>query len=114
MYPYNNSFAYQNPSLGINNYAAQSPSGIINLVQGFEGAKAYQMGANSTAILKDNVNDGYMYIKTTDNLGVANIETYIKTEAPAHNAPSNDLSEYVRKSELSDLIKEIIGGMKSE
>ena len=101
---------YQNPYMGMNNNFVQAPNSSINLVQGFEGAKAYQMGANSTAFLKDNVNDGYMYIKTTDNIGVANIETYVKTEAPAQNAPSSDLSEYVKKSELSDLIKGIIGG----
>jgi hypothetical protein len=103
---------YQNPYMGMSNNFAQAQS--INLVQGYDGAKAYQMGANSTAFLKDNVNDGYMYIKTTDSIGVANIETYVKTEPPAQNMPSNDLSEYVKKSELSGLIKGIIGGAKDE
>lgn len=44
----------------------------ITFVNGIEGAKAYQMSPNSSALLMDSDNSKF-YVKTTDSLGVAKI-----------------------------------------
>lgn len=81
-------------------------------VQGIEGAKAYQMTPNSNVQLMDSENDGVFYIKITDNIGMATLRVFHYTEVAQQdtrkNPVSEDLSEYVKKSELSDLIKSIL------
>ena len=51
----------------------------ITFVNGIEGAKAYQMSPNSSALLMDSDNSKF-YVKTTDSLGVAKISSYSFTE----------------------------------
>lgn len=51
----------------------------ITFVNGVEGAKAYQMSPNSSALLMDSDNSKF-YVKTTDSLGVAKISSYSFTE----------------------------------
>ena len=104
-----NSFpSYFNP---VSNNATNN----IIWVQGIEGAKAWQLAPSSMAILLDSEAEGKMYIKVTDNIGMANLRifSYVEeTVQPAQgNATTNnslDLSEYVKKDELSTLIKELI------
>lgn len=97
MIPYNN---YYQP-----NYP-KTENGIV-WVQGIEGAKAYQMMPNSNIQLMDSENDGIFYIKTTDNIGMATLRTFKYSEiTPTEH--KTDLSEYVKKSELSDLINELL------
>lgn len=111
-YPYNNNMN-MGMNMGVNtNYNQPTMNNAYIPVQGYDGAKYYQMSPNSRAFLKDEINQDYLYIKTTDNIGVASIETYTKAEAPA--APSKDLTDYVRKDELMTLIKELSGGSKDE
>jgi hypothetical protein len=84
-------------------------------VQGIEGAKAWQLAPNSMAILLDSENDGKMYIKVTDNIGMGSLRVFNYVEELVQPAQGNvtidsslDLSQYVKKDELSTLIKEII------
>ena len=83
-------------------------------VQGIEGAKAWQLAPNSMAILLDSESDGKMYIKVTDNIGMGSLRVFNYVEEIAQPAQVNtinsslDLSQYVKKDELSTLIKEII------
>jgi len=83
-------------------------------VQGIEGAKAWQLAPNSMAILLDSESEGKMYIKVTDNIGMGSLRifNYVEEVVPLAqgNATINnlDLSQYVKKDELSTLIKEII------
>ena len=49
-------------------------------VNGYQGAQAYQMGANDAAVLFD-ANEDIFYKKITDGAGFANIEIY--SYAPA-------------------------------
>jgi len=84
-------------------------------VQGIEGAKAWQLAPNSMAILLDSENDGKMYIKVTDNIGMGSLRVFNYVEELAQPAQGNvtidsslDLSQYVKKDELSTLIKEIM------
>lgn len=81
-------------------------------VQGIEGAKAWQLNPNSMVILLDSEVEGKMYIKVSDNIGMSSLRVFDYTEVAQ---PSNvivnkdlDLSSYVRKDELSFLIKEML------
>ena len=77
----------QNP---YNRYAPVSPAnapisqfqtgGQIVRVNGYQGAQAYQMGANAAAVLFD-ANEDIFYKKITDGAGFASIEIY--SYAPA-------------------------------
>ena len=72
----------QNP---YNRYAPVSPAnapisqfqtgGQIVRVNGYQGAQAYQMGANAAAVLFD-ANEDIFYKKITDGAGFASIEIY--------------------------------------
>lgn len=51
------------------------PNNGITWVQGIDGARAYMLPANSSAILMDS--DGpYFYIKSTDNVGMPQVKAY--------------------------------------
>ena len=111
MYPMN----YQNPYL--NSRPAYTQNNGILWVQGVEGAKGYQMSPNSILLLMDSENDGVFYIKSTDNIGMSSLRTFKYTEvntAEVGAVPLPDLSEYVKKDELQELIKNMIGGYQDE
>lgn len=94
---------------------AQQPTGGIIWVQGIEGAKGWQMLPNTNVILLDSENEGVMYIKTCDNIGICTMRIFDFTErTSAPNSQSGDLSEYVRKDELQDLVQSMIGGKDYE
>ena len=85
----------------------------INWVQGVEGAKAYQLTPNSNVQLMDSENDGIFYIKTSDNIGMCNLRTF-KYEEIVEKSTKPDMSEYVKKSELQDLLNSMLGGTSDE
>lgn len=111
MYPIN----YQNPYL--NAKPAYTQNNGILWVQGVEGAKGYQMTPNSILLLMDSENDGVFYIKSTDNIGMSNLRTFKYSEVNTAEIGATalpDLSEYVKKDELQELIKNMIGGYANE
>ena len=96
----------------MNPYQPQQPrqfGNTINWVQGIEGAKAFQLGPNSNAMMLDSENDGIFYIKTSDNVGMCNMRTF-KFEEVTNVQPQStvDLTAYVRKDELQELLKTIL------
>lgn len=95
-------------------YSPPVTSGIV-WVQGIEGAKAYQLTPNSNMILMDSENDGTMYIKIADNVGMCTLRRFKYTEL-TETAPtaSLDMSEYVRKDELQKLLEEMTKETKDE
>ena len=105
--------AYPYLTAGNNNNATNN----IVWVQGIEGAKAWQLNPNSMVILLDSEAEGKMYIKVSDNIGMCSLRifNYIE-EVPVTNSNNNDvtinnemdLSQFVRKDELNDLLKEIL------
>ena len=98
--------SYFNPATSVS-----TPTNNIIWVQGIEGAKAWQLAPNSMAILLDSEAEGKMYIKVSDNIGMSSLRVFNYTEASVSNATTNqdlDLSQYVKKDELSNLIKEIL------
>lgn len=98
-----------NPTPGAS--AATSTNNIV-WVQGLEGAKAWQLTPNSIVILLDSEVEGKMYIKVSDNIGMTSLRVFNYKEEvapPAVTVNQNlDLSDYVKKDELSALIKELI------
>ena len=99
-----------------NQYTNRTNNGI-QWVQGVEGAKAYQMPPNGILLLMDSENDGFFYIKSTDNIGMSTLRTFKYTEVKTSEVnaiPMPDLSEYVKKDELQGLIEKMLGGSENE
>ena len=110
--PQRNQFpSYLNPA------SVQGTTATNNIVwvQGIEGAKAWQLSPNSMVILLDSEVEGKMYIKVSDNIGMSSLRVfdYVEVAQPATNKNESvnkdlDLSQYVKKDELSSLIKEVL------
>ena len=108
----------QNP---YNRYAPVSPAnapisqfqngGQIVRVNGYQGAQAYQMGANAAAVLFD-ANEDIFYKKITDGAGFASIEIY--SYAPAQKTTGGQgtmpVEDYVTRSEFEELKGMVLNG----
>lgn len=92
------------------NPTTEVPTNNILWVNGIEGAKAYQLNPNSRTILLDSETEGKMYIKVCDNIGISSLRIFnYEEELPADNINNEtDLSLYVKKDELKELVKEAI------
>ena len=92
-----------------------APFNNIVFVQGIEGAKAFQLPPNGRAILLDSENDEVFYIKIADDIGMCNLRIFDYTERiGTPEVRTDDLSQYVRKDELQNLIKSMLGGNDHE
>ena len=88
--------------------APQGSNNQLIRVTGIDGAKAYQMAANSTVALFDS-NEDIMYVKTTDGAGFGTIRALnefsatgnINTMANVENALNE--AENVSESEFGDI-----------
>lgn len=102
---------YSNPYMPTT--TSQATNNGITWVQGIEGAKAYQLTPNSIAMLMDSESDGRFYIKVSDNVGMCTLRIFDYTEVTnniSNNTNTNnnlDLSNYVTKDELNDIISKI-------
>lgn len=79
-------------------------------VNGIEGAKAYQMPANSTVALFDS-NDDVMYVKSTDGAGFPSIRTFAFTEVKEQNKPVQQI-DYISREEFEEFKKELMNNGK--
>ena len=105
----NNPYQIQNPYMPQSQTQART-NGIV-WVQGIEGAKAYQVPANSNAIMMDSEIDGRFYIKTCDEVGMSKLRLFKFEEIVDYTPNTNtnlDLSEYVKKDELQTLLTNIL------
>lgn len=121
---YNQIPLYQNPyqmpqsNMYMPKQVSPQNNGII-WVQGIEGAKAYQIPQNSNIILMDSEKNR-MYIKTSDNIGMCNLRIFDFTEvtetSQGHNsvATQPDLSQYVTRDELNNILEQLNGGKDNE
>lgn len=104
--------SYFNPATG-----AMASTNNILWVNGIEGAKAWQLNPGSMAILLDSENEGKMYIKVSDNIGISNLRIFNYTEELASSKVTNntdlDLNQYVKRDELPNLIKELMTNEQS-
>ena len=102
------------PQMNYNYPNVQQNHNGIKWVQGIEGAKGYQLAPNSNDIFLDSENDGIFYIKVADNVGMCTLRTF-KYEEITNNSTSNiDMSGYVKKDELAQMVKSIIKENKNE
>lgn len=81
----------------------------INWVQGIEGAKAYQLAPSSNVMLLDSDVDGRFYIKTSDNIGMCTLRIFKYEEITEEPKPNVDMSQYVTRTELEEMIKSLKG-----
>ena len=121
---YNQIPLYQNPyqmpqsNMYMPKQLSPQNNGII-WVQGIEGAKAYQIPQSSNIILMDSEKNR-MYIKTSDNIGMCNLRIFDFTEvtetSQGHNsvATQPDLSQYVTRDELNNILEQLNGGKDNE
>lgn len=79
-------------------------------VNGIEGAKTYQMSANSTVALFDS-NEDIMYIKTTDGAGFPSIRTFNFAEI-TQNEKSSGGQDYISRQEFEEFKKELMNNGK--
>ena len=99
-----------------NQYQQQNETPTNNLlwVQGIEGAKALMLPPNSRIICLDSEIENRAYIKISDELGATKLRKFELTEINDAGTTSNDLSDYVRKDELQQLIMNLIPQQKEE
>jgi hypothetical protein len=102
--PYNQYYQPINPY--INPTVQSTTQTSLTRVTGIDGAKAYQMPANSTVALFDN-NDDLMYIKTTDGAGFPTIRCFEFKERVAETAQNVSNTEFVSKAEFEQFKKEV-------
>lgn len=76
-------------------------------VTGIEGAKAYQMQANSTVALFDNTTDVF-YVKSTDGAGFPTIRTFRFEEVLPTEMPETSNKNYVSREEMEEYVKQFI------
>ena len=86
--------------------APQGGNNQLIRVTGLDGAKAYQMAANSTVALFDS-NEDIMYVKTTDGAGFGTIRAFSFSEIDLSATAKPTPTEYVTKDEFEKLRNEV-------
>ena len=102
---------FPNISNGIMPPRGMSANNIM-WVQGHEGAKSYIIPANSNVILLDSEEEGKMYIKSSDNIGMCTLRTFMFNEI-IDVEPSKEVNtqQYATKQDLQE-IREMINSLK--
>ena len=101
---------YYNQPINNQPYVPQEPQQSLIRVNGIEGAKAYQMSANSTVALFD-TNEDIMYVKSTDGAGFPSIGTFSFTEIK-ENTKATQTTDYISRQEFEDFKKELMNNGK--
>ena len=100
---------------GRNSYNQQTidtPANNLLWVQGIEGAKALMLPPNSRIICLDSEIENRAYIKTSDELGATKLRKFELIEITEQEQPSANLSDYVRKDELQQLLEGLLSSQK--
>lgn len=102
---------YQQPGMNNQQFFQQQeqPQNLIR-VNGLEGAKAYQMSANSTVALFDANND-LMYVKSTDGAGFPSIRTFTFSELQEEPKAEQNV-DYISREEFEEFKKELMNNGK--
>lgn len=101
---------YYNPQMNNQQFLPQIQTQNLIRVNGIEGAKAYQMSANSIVSLFD-ANEDIMYIKSTDGAGFPSIRTFSFTEIKEENKPAQQV-DYISREEFEEFKKELMSNGK--
>lgn len=89
-------------------YQPQIQRQQIIRVTGIDGAKAYQLGPNSTIALFDQ-NEDIFYVKSTDGAGFPTIKTFAFTPLQ----PQSDKDQFVTRKEFEQLKELLLNGKQS-
>ena len=111
--PYANLLAqnqYCSPQMNNQQIFPQEQTQNLIRVNGIDGAKTYQMPANSTVALFD-CNEDIMYIKTTDGAGFPSIRTFNFAEI-TQNEKSSSSQDYISRQEFEEFKKELMNNGK--
>ena len=111
--PYANLLAqnqYYNPQMNNQQIYSQEQTQNLIRVNGIDGAKTYQMPANSTVALFD-CNEDIMYIKTTDGAGFPSIRMF-KFEEVNEITKSEEKQDYISRKEFEEFKKELMNNGK--
>ena len=110
--PYSNLLAQNQYYPQMNNQQIFPQEQTQNLIRvnDIDGAKTYQMPANSTVALFDS-NEDIMYIKTTDGAGFPSIRTFNFVEI-TQNEKSNVSQDYISRQEFEEFKKELMNNGK--
>ena len=111
--PYANLLAqnqYYNSQMNNQQIFPQEQTQNLIRVNGIDGAKTYQMPANSTVALFD-CNEDIMYIKTIDGAGFPSIRTFNFVEIK-QNEKSSGSQDYISRQEFEDFKKELMNNGK--
>ncbi len=107
---------YWNPMPTNNTGANQMPvqnqqnGGSFAYCMGIEGAKAFPIAPNQTVFLMDS-NDPIAYIKSADMSGKQTLRIFDmveRSEESASEEPKIDMSEYVKRSDIEDMISDAV------
>lgn len=101
---------YYNQQMNNQQFLPQIQTQNLIRVNGIEGAKAYQMSANSIVSLFD-ANDDIMYIKSTDGAGFPSIRTFSFTEVK-QDIKQEVKQDYISRQEFEDFKKELMNNGK--
>ena len=99
---------YYNQTMNNQPYVPQEPPQTLIRVNGIEGAKAYQMSANSTVALFD-TNEDIMYVKSTDGAGFPSIRTFSEIK---ESTKATQTTDYISRQEFEDFKKELMNNGK--
>ena len=111
--PYANLLAqnqYYNPQMNNQQIFQQEQQQNLIRVNGIDGAKAYQMNANSTVALFD-ANEDIVYIKNTDGAGFPSIRMF-KFEEVNETTKSEEKQDYISRKEFEEFKKELMNNGK--
>ena len=101
---------YYSPQMNNQQIFPQEQTQNLIRVNGIDGAKTYQMPANSTVALFDS-NEDIMYIKTTDGAGFPSIRTFNFVEI-TQNEKSSGSQDYISRQEFEEFKKELMNNGK--
>lgn len=88
----------------------QQNMGSFAYCMGIEGAKAFPIAPNQTVFLMDS-NDPIAYIKSADMSGKQTLRIFDMVERSEESAPEEpkiDMTEYVKRSDIEDMISEAV------
>lgn len=100
---------YNQPMNNQQFFQQEQPQSLIR-VNGIDGAKAYQMPANSTVALFDS-NEDIMYVKTTDGAGFPSVRSFKFVEM-AHETKQVEKADYISREEFEEFKKELMSNGK--
>ena len=85
------------------------PTSNIIWVQGVEGAKGYQLPAKANMLVMDSENENTMYIISSDEVGMRRMRVFKFEEIEQKPATPADMSQYVTKDDVRNIILEMFG-----